>query len=159
MKIQIAGKIENSMVNGKGMRFVLFMSGCKHNCLGCHNKAMQDFKYGDQWEIDELFEYIKNHSDLVSGITYSGGDPFEQSEALSILSKRIKDELNKDIWCYTGYILEDLLAMSDSKRELLKYIDVLVDGKFEQDKIDNAPRYAGSSNQRIIKLKDGRPIE
>lgn len=160
MKIQIAGKIENSMVNGKGMRFVLFMSGCKHNCLGCHNKAMQDFNYGDEWEVDELFEYIKTHSYLVNGITYSGGDPFEQPEPLIVLSKRIKEELNKDIWCYTGYVLEDLLAMQDTnKKELLKYINVIVDGKFEKDNMKDALKYTGSANQRIIELKDGKPVE
>ena len=87
MKIQIAGKIEDSLVNGEGMRMVIFTSGCKHNCEGCHNKPMQSFSYGDEWDVDELFNYIKNNCDLIDGITYSGGDPFEQSTSLIYLSK------------------------------------------------------------------------
>ena len=153
MKIQIAGKIEDSLVNGEGMRMVIFTSGCKHNCEGCHNKPMQDFNYGDQWDVDELFNYIKDNSDLIDGITYSGGDPIEQIEPIIYLSKRIKKELNLSIWCYTGYTLEQI--NNSSNKELLKYIDVLVDGKFLKDKKENALKYTGSSNQRIIYLKNG----
>ena len=156
MKIQIAGKIEDSLVNGEGMRMVIFTSGCKHNCEGCHNKPMQSFFYWDEWDVDELFNYIKNNCDLIDGITYSGGDPFEQSTSLIYLSKLIKEELNLSIWCYTGYTLEEINNSLDNKKELLKYIDVLVDGKFMQDKKENALKYTGSSNQRIIYLKDGK---
>ena len=156
MKIQIAGKIEDSLVNGEGMRMVIFTSGCKHNCEGCHNKPMQSFSYGDEWDVDELFNYIKNNCDLIDGITYSGGDPFEQSTSLIYLSKLIKEELNLSIWCYTGYTLEEINNSLDNKKELLKYIDVLVDGKIMQDKKENALKYTGSSNQRIIYLKDGK---
>ena len=153
MKIQIAGKIEDSLVNGDGMRMVIFTSGCKHNCEGCHNKPMQDFNYGDQWDVDELFNYIKDNSDLIDGITYSGGDPIEQIKPIIYLSKRIKTELNLSIWCYTGYTLEQI--NNSSNKELLKYIDVLVDGKFLKDRKENALKYTGSSNQRIIYLKNG----
>lgn len=158
MKIRIAGKIEDSLVNGDGIRFVLFTSGCKHRCPGCHNVAMQDFDYGDEWEINDLFDYIKNHTGLAKGITYSGGDPLEQSEPLIMLSKRIKKELGLSIWCYTGYTLDDILESSDiNKKELLKYIDVLIDGKFELKNQSEALRFTGSTNQNIIHLDNGCP--
>lgn len=157
MKIRISGKLENSLVNGDGMRFVLFMSGCKHNCPGCHNEEMQSFDYGDEWELDELFDYIKNHMSLANGITYSGGDPMEQSEALLELSKRLKNELNINIWCYTGYSLESIRrSSSNSMKELLKYVDVLIDGKFEIDNMTSALRFTGSANQRIIHLSNDK---
>ena len=156
--MQIAGKIDNSLVNGDGMRFVLFMSGCPHKCIGCHNEEMQNYNYGDSIEIDEIFNTIKSNMGIINGITYSGGEPFEQPESLIMLSKRIKNELNINIWCYTGYLLEDILDSSNFKQiELLNYIDVLIDGKFDINKTSNPLKYTGSSNQRIIYLKEGIP--
>lgn len=160
MLIQLAGKKENSLVNGEGMRYVVFTSGCKHHCNDCQNELMQDFKYGDACDTDDLFELIKDNADYINGVTYSGGDPIEQSEALISLSKRIKEELHINIWCYTGYSLEYI--QSDSipfANELLKYIDVLVDGLFEKDNIKNALKFTGSTNQRLIYLEDGKAVK
>ena len=155
-KIQIAGKIEDSLVNGDGMRMVIFVSGCKHNCKGCHNKPMQDFNYGDEWDIDELFNYVKDNCNLIDGITFSGGDPFEWSEQLTYLAKRIKTELKLNIWSYTGYTIEQINESNDkNKIELLHSIDTLVDGMFEIDNMTDALKYTGSANQRIIYLNNG----
>lgn len=155
MKIQVAGKKEDSLVNGEGMRFVLFVSGCKHNCEGCHNKEMQNFLYGDTWDTNDIFNIIKENISYIDGVTFSGGEPLEQSEALIDIAKRIKNELGLNIWCYTGYVLEDVLSGTDnSKKELLQYVDVLVDGKFDNSKTKDALYYTGSSNQRIINLNN-----
>lgn len=154
MDIQLAGKKENSLVNGEGMRYVIFVSGCSHHCKGCQNSEMLNYTYGDNWDTDDVFELIKSNIDFIDGVTYSGGDPIDQSEALIDLSKRIKTELHINIWCYTGYVLEDIKNdVIPYANELLQYIDVLVDGKFEINNIDNVQRYVGSNNQRIIDVK------
>ncbi|URZ05095.1 anaerobic ribonucleoside-triphosphate reductase activating protein [Clostridium felsineum] len=153
MKLTVAGFLDNSMVNGEGMRSVLFLSGCKRRCKGCQNVAMQDFKYGEEATVEEILNRIKSNMPIIKGVTFSGGDPMEQAEALSKLAKDIKAE-GLNIWCYTGYTYEELLEEKNkNKLELLKYIDVLVDGEFKEELMDNSPKYAGSSNQRIIRLK------
>lgn len=153
MNLRAAGFLDNSMVNGKGMRSVLFLSGCKRRCPGCQNEAMQDFKYGEDVSAKEVLKRIKGNMPIIKGVTFSGGDPLEQAENLIELSKEIK-KLGLNIWAYTGYTYEQILGEKDkNKLELLKYIDVLVDGEFKQDLMENAPKYAGSSNQRIIRLK------
>lgn len=151
--LQIAGFLDNSTVNGKGLRSVLFVSGCKHDCNGCHNKEMQNFHYGDKIELQPLIDRIKHNVPLISGVTFSGGEPFEQSKELASLAKQIKKE-NLNLWCYTGYTFEDLLKSQDeNKINLLKQIDVLIDGKFDKSLCTNAPKYAGSKNQRLIDVK------
>ncbi|PJI07864.1 MULTISPECIES: anaerobic ribonucleoside-triphosphate reductase activating protein [Clostridium] len=153
MNLRVAGFLDNSMVNGEGMRSVLFLSGCRRRCPGCQNEAMQDFKYGEDISVMEVLERIKDNMPIIKGVTFSGGDPLEQAENLIELSKEIK-KLGLNIWSYTGYTHEQILEESDpNKLELLKYIDVLVDGEFKQDLMENAPKYAGSSNQRVIRLK------
>ena len=154
-KLQVAGFLDNSLANGKGLRSVLFTSGCKHNCKGCHNKPMQSFEYGEEVPVSVVFDRIKSNKPLIKGVTFSGGEPFEQAENLSKLAKLVKDE-GINIWCYTGYTFEYMIKSLDEKqgwRELLSCIDVLVDGKFEQDKWDAELKYKGSSNQRIIDVK------
>lgn len=158
MKLQIAGFLDNSLVNGKGLRSVVFLSGCKRRCEGCQNMEAQDFNYGDEVESDEIFERIKSNLPLIKGVTFSGGDPFEQADKLALLAKKIKEELELNIWCYTGYTYEELI-LDEVKLELLKYIDVLVDGPFEKALMENAPKYAGSSNQRILELKEGKVVK
>lgn len=150
--LQVAGFLDNSLVNGEGLRSVLFVSGCRHNCPGCHNEAMQDFSYGDAVSLKEILGRIENNLPLIKGVTFSGGDPFEHAEALSELADRIKG-MGLNIWCYSGYTYEELVNSDDEKKlALLKKIDVLVDGRFDAARKDGAPKYAGSSNQRVIKL-------
>lgn len=149
-KLQVAGFLDNSLVNGEGLRTVIFLSGCKHNCEGCHNKELQDYNCGKEMTIDEIIDRIKKSMPLIKGVTFSGGDPLEQSQNLIELAKEIK-KLGLNIWCYTGYVYEDIMESQDKySKELIKNIDVLVDGLFEKDLMENAPKYAGSSNQRII---------
>lgn len=154
--VQVAGFLDNSLVNGKGMRSVLFVSGCRHGCPGCHNKAAQDFCYGDKVHVDRIFNRIEDNVPLISGVTFSGGEPFEQAEVLATLARRIKNELKLDIWCYSGYVFEEISARSkenSSIRELLECVDVLVDGKFEIENKRDGLKYRGSSNQRVVDVK------
>lgn len=154
MDIQVAGFLDNSLVNGKGLRSVVFVSGCHHACPGCHNKPMQDFNYGDQINISEVFSRIKGNIPIIRGVTFSGGEPFEQPRALTVLAEKIKDE-GLDIWCYTGYTFEEILKSSDQdKINLLHKVDVLIDGKFKRDLMKDAPKYTGSKNQRIIDVME-----
>lgn len=150
--LRVAGFLDNSLVNGEGLRSVLFVSGCRHNCPGCHNAAMQDFSYGDTVSFKEILGRIENNVPLIKGVTFSGGDPFEHAEALSELADKIKD-MGLNIWCYSGYTYEEIVGSNDeSKIGLLNKIDVLVDGRFDPAKKQGAPKYAGSSNQRVLKL-------
>ena len=150
--LRVAGFLDNSLVNGEGLRSVLFVSGCRHKCPGCHNATMQDFDYGDSVSLKEILGRIENNIPLIKGVTFSGGDPFEHAEVLSELAEEIKG-MGLNIWCYSGYTYEEILNSNDkSKISLLNEVDVLVDGRFDASKKEGAPKYAGSSNQRILQL-------
>ncbi len=151
------------VANGPGVRISLFVSGCTHKCKGCFNEDAWDFKYGKEFtkkEEDYIIELLK--PDYIEGITILGGEPFEYVNQKGILPliRRIKEELpNKSIWCFSGYtldkdILGDMCNKFDETKELITYIDVLVDGKFELDKKDFKLKFRGSSNQRIIDVKE-----
>lgn len=153
MKIRLAGIIENSINNGEGIRKVIFAQGCKHHCKGCFNPSTHDFNGGYECDTDKIIERINNDY-MIVGVTFSGGDPFEQAEAFAEIAKNINPELN--IWCYTGYTLQEIIDKANEKPEwvdLLTHIDVLVDGKFEEDKKDRNLKFKGSSNQNIIQLR------
>ncbi len=153
MKIRLAGIIENSINNGEGIRKVIFAQGCKHHCKGCFNPSTHDFNGGYECDTDKIIERINNDY-MIDGVTFSGGDPFEQAEAFAEIAKNINPELN--IWCYTGYTLQEIIDKANEKPEwvdLLTHIDVLVDGKFEEDKKDRNLKFKGSSNQNIIQLR------
>lgn len=153
MKLKVAGFLDNTVTNGEGLRCALFLSGCYHNCIGCQNKAMQDFSYGEDVEIDDIVKRINHNIPLIRGVTFSGGEPFEQANGLCILADKLKKK-DINIWCYTGYTFEEIVnSNSTNKLNLLKHVDVLVDGKFEKDLTEGAPKYVGSRNQRIIDVK------
>lgn len=153
VKLQIGGFLNNSLVNGDGMRAVIFVSGCIHNCKSCQNEFMQDFNYGDSTPIDDIVQKIKKNIPIIKGVTFSGGEPFESSVALSKLSEKIR-VLGLNIWCYSGYTYEELKHSGDSdKLRLLSFIDVLIDGKFDEELTGGASKYTGSSNQRIIDVQ------
>lgn len=153
------------VTNGPGIRTTLFVSGCTHNCKDCFNKEQQDFNYGEEFtkEIeDEFIEYTKARQ--IKGVNILGGEPMQQVKDNTLLNllKRIRIETNKPIWLWSGYTLEEILH--DEKRlEILKEVDVLIDGRFEVDKRDIMLKYRGSSNQRVIDvkrtLKEDRVIE
>ena len=151
------------VANGPGVRVSLFVSGCTHKCKGCFNEEAWDFKYGHEYtkkEEDKIIALLK--PDYIEGITILGGEPFEYVNQKGILPllRRIRKELpNKTIWCFSGYtfdtdILEDMCNKYEETRELISYIDVLVDGKFEIDKKNFKLKFRGSSNQRIINVKE-----
>ena len=151
------------VANGPGVRVSLFVSGCTHKCKGCFNEEAWDFKYGHEYtqkEEDKIIELLK--PDYIEGITILGGEPFEYVNQKGILPllRRIRKELpNKTIWCFSGYtfdtdILEDMCNKYEETKELISYIDVLVDGKFEIDKKKFKLKFRVSSNLRIINVKE-----
>lgn len=150
-KLQVGGFLDNSLVNGKGLRAVLFLSGCNHKCQGCHNQELQCYSYGEEVTTEDVINRIKQNIGIIRGVTYSGGDPMEQPHSLLVLTKEIK-KLNLNIWCYTGYTYEEIIENED-KYKLLKEIDVLVDGPFLMKLKDEGLKYKGSSNQRIIDVQ------
>ena len=153
MKLQIGGFLDNSLVNGEGLRSVIFVSGCYHNCENCHNKAMQHFDYGDSASTDDILQRLVKNIPIISGVTFSGGEPFESELALSKLSEKIRT-LGLNIWCYSGYTYEEIIHSEDcNKLRLLSLIDVLIDGKFHEELKEDASKYTGSSNQRIIDVQ------
>ncbi len=153
--MRIAGFYEMSCTNGEGWRAVLFVGGCPHRCNGCQNPQTWDYNYGEK--VDNLDEYLKeitNAKDFIQGITLSGGEPFQERN-VDLLVKLCKDvkKLNMDVWCYTGYTLEEI---KNNKKflPLLNQIDVLVDGEFIQELADPNLRFIGSSNQMIIRKEE-----
>lgn len=150
-EIYISGIEHNSFVNGDGCRFTIFMSGCNHRCKWCHNEETWSPTNGTKMKISDIISQIKRQLPVIDGVTLTGGDPFYNKENLLILLKEIKS-LNKDlsIWVYTGYYMMNLY----NDTNILKYIDVLVDGPYI-DLLKCDSKYIGSSNQNIIKLKDG----
>jgi len=150
-KICILDIVEDTIVDGPGFRTTIYSSGCPHHCPGCHNPQSWDIENGRWMSIDAIMKVI--HNNPVSNVTFSGGEPFYQIDGFLALAKRIKAETDKTIWCYTGYRYERLIK-NDKARELLSYMDALVDGRFEMDLKDEDLRFRGSSNQRIIDLKN-----
>lgn len=144
------------VTNGPGVRTTLFVSGCTHNCEGCFNKEQQSFTYGNEWtqEVENSFIEAAKNPQIV-GISILGGEPMQQlkDDCMLSLLNRLKAEVQKPIWMWTGYTFEDLLKNPDQKR-LLSYVDVLIDGRFDITKRDLMLKYRGSSNQRVIDVKE-----
>lgn len=150
MKVRLAGLNRSSIVDGAGMRYTVFMQGCKHNCKGCHNPQTHDLNGGTEVDTEVIIEDIKK-STYYSGVTLSGGDPFFQIDAAKEIAKKVK-ELGLNVWCYTGFTFEQIIK-DENKRSLLEYIDVLVDGRFEIEEATYDKTFVGSRNQRIIDVK------
>ena len=159
------------VANGEGVRVSVFVSGCNHHCKGCFNQCAWDFNYGNKFtdaEIDKVINYLAH--DYISGLSLLGGEPLEKQnqEGLLPLVKKVKEKFpSKNIWCYTGFDFEKdvvgkMAQNNETTKELLKYLDVVVDGKFEEDKKDLKLRFRGSSNQRILDvqetLKENEPV-
>ena len=152
MKIRINNYINESYVDGPGIRFSVFTQGCPHHCKGCHNPQTHDFSLGKEIETDILVQKMLKNP-LLEGITLSGGEPFCQAEALYNLANHLK-QMGKHLMCYTGYTFEELINKNDKYTNLLlSKLDLLVDGKFEQDKKSLDLKFRGSSNQRILDIQ------
>ena len=149
MKLRVLDIVEGTSVDGPGLRTSLYFAGCHHACPGCHNPESWDFNGGELYDLSDLIEIIKiNDFD----VTFSGGDPLYHPTEIAALSKRIKDELGKNIWCYTGFCWEDI-QKSKTLLETVQNIDVIVDGSFVESLRDLSLLFRGSSNQRIIDVK------
>lgn len=150
--MNISGIVYDSVVDGEGIRNVIFVSGCLHKCKGCHNPQTWDFNYGYEFtqEIQNKFIEKCKENPMLNGITVSGGDPIYSSKELILFLKKYKKENpTHTIWLYTGFKCEDI-----KDNEILNFVDVLVDGKFEIDKKDLTLAFRGSSNQRIIDVQE-----
>ena len=153
MKIKLATpEIQNdSIVDGEGIRSVIWTQGCRHHCPGCHNPITHSFEGGFSVEIEDIKKEI-DKLEAQDGITFSGGDPMEQPKECAIIAKYCKEK-NLNVWCYTGYTYEELLDKAKKEPsilEFLKWIDVLVDGRFILKEKSFDVVFRGSKNQRLI---------
>ena len=151
MLMRIAGLANDSIVDGPGLRLTVFTQGCPHHCPGCHNPQSHDFAGGKLCDTGEILEIMHDNT-LLDGITLSGGEPFAQAEACAELARAAHDA-GLSVWCYTGYIFEELLQGKPEWLELLSNIDVLVDGPFVLSQRTLEAHFRGSSNQRIIDVQ------
>lgn len=164
--MKMAGFYDESISNGLGWRAVLFVSGCPHNCPGCHNKMAQDYNYGEDFNKEEIINRICENS-ILKGITISGGEPLCKEnipEVLDFIKDVKKVRPNFNVWCYSGYTLEQLEQRNDEiTNETLKEIDVLVDGRFIEKEKNPTLKFRGSANQRILDvqkcLKENKIVE
>ena len=153
---------ECDVANGPGVRVSLFVSGCNHHCKGCFNRIAWDFDYGKKFD-EETIQKILNDldRDYIEGLSLLGGEPLEYTnqKGLVELVKRVKEKFpNKTIWCYTGFdfekdVMGKMYKSFDTTEELIKNIDVIVDGKFMEEKKNLSLKFRGSENQRIIDVK------
>ncbi len=148
--LRILSIMEDTMVDGPGLRTSIYCAGCEHRCEGCHNPQSWDMDGGRRATIDEIMSVIV--ADPFANVTFTGGDPMFQPEAFTALAREIRRRTSKNIWCYTGFTFETLLQ-DPIRRRLLEQVDVLVDGPFVKSLRDESLRFRGSSNQRIIDVQ------
>lgn len=143
--------VDGTSVDGPGLRTSVYMAGCAHRCPGCHNPSTWDFNAGEDWASDRLLHHIFTEN---LPVTLTGGDPIYQAEALVPLVKAIREH-GLGIWCYTGFTFEELQTKPPSTyvNEMLKHIDVLVDGPYIESLRDTSLLFRGSSNQRLIDVR------
>ncbi len=153
--LRLLRTFKETIVDGVGLRYSIYFSGCSHACSGCHNEYSWNPNNGTELTYKILNEIANeiNQNELLDGITISGGDPlFNPKDMLKVL-KFLKKKTKKNIWMYTGYTLEEI-KKDDLRKKCLKYVDVLVDGRFIKELYDPNIKFRGSSNQRIIKRED-----
>ncbi len=153
--LRIAGTIQDSIVDGPGLRYVIFTQGCPHHCPGCHNPQTHDFAGGKDADTEKILSEIFSNP-IISGVTFSGGEPFSQAEALVPVAEAVK-ERKLHLMIYSGYLLETLAKMEEpGVKRLLELADILVDGPFLLKERNLTLSYRGSNNQRVIDLKKSR---
>ena len=159
MNLRIAGIVRESIVDGPGIRFVVFAQGCPHKCEGCHNESTHDFEGGYDCGLDKILDEV-NKNPLLAGVTFSGGEPFCQPKGFYSLGTEIKKR-GLDLVAYSGYTLEKLQKMAESDQDvahLLGIIDYLVDGPFILAEKDLTLEFRGSRNQRFLRMADVRQL-
>lgn len=150
MKLSILNIVEDTTVDGPGFRTAIYCAGCPNACPGCHNPESWNIHNGKMMETDEILAYILE--DEFANVTFSGGDPMFQADGFAELAQKIKANSSKNIWCYTGFRYENLLKRPE-QAELLRWVDVLVDGRFMEALKDSDLLFRGSSNQRLIDVQ------
>ena len=157
--ISILEILEDTTVDGPGLRTTIYCAGCPNHCPGCHNPQSWDIANGHITDVDDILETIL--ADPFADVTFSCGDPMFQAEGFNELAKKIKQNSCKNIWCYTGYLFEQLME-NPAQRALLEHIDVLVDGRFVESLKSDELRFRGSSNQRVLdileSLRQGKAV-
>lgn len=158
IRLRIAGVVRESVVDGPGLRYVVFAQGCPHRCPGCHNPQTWDPAGGHQISVGELLVDVSRNP-LLTGVTFSGGEPFSQAAAFTALGKVLKRQ-GYNIVTYTGYTYEELQAKTEAAvQDLLEITDILIDGPFLLAERDITLPFRGSRNQRIIDVRASRTSE
>lgn len=160
--MRVASIVNDSIVDGPGLRLTVFVQGCDHRCPGCHNPQTHSYTGGTEMTCEDIFDIVRSNP-LLDGVTFSGGEPFDQSEELARLGRLIKEHLpHLNIITYTGYQFEYLLA-GRQYRELLRVTDILIDGPYIEKLRSLELLFRGSSNQRILDCKRsceaGKPVD
>ncbi|MBQ3008738.1 MAG: anaerobic ribonucleoside-triphosphate reductase activating protein [Oscillospiraceae bacterium] len=151
--IDISGFAPNSITDGPGLRFSVFCQGCIHHCHGCHNPETHEFGIGTKYDVEDIYKMIKKDP-IVRGVTFSGGEPFCQREGFYELAKLLKAD-GYEIAAYSGFTYEQLTKDTESMEyKLLQLCDVLIDGRFELDKRSLSAGFRGSTNQRVLNVKN-----
>ena len=159
--LDLAGIVEDSIVDGPGIRCTVFSQGCPHRCPGCHNPETWEFGCGTPMDEESIFEIVRSNP-LCRGVTFSGGEPFAQAEGFTKLAKLLK-QAGYEVASYSGYTFEQLLHGTSAQKSLLESIDVLSDGPFLLEERSLQLSFRGSRNQRILdvpkSLAAGRAVE
>lgn len=153
-KLRVIDIVPGTSVDGPGLRTSIYFAGCAHKCPGCHNPQSWDFTSGQEMSIGDILQEIESHG---FNVTFSGGDPIYQLNALSPLALELKQR-GYNIWCYTGFNYEELVSKPETQ-QLLTAIDVLVDGPFIESKRDLSLLFRGSTNQRLIDIRNSTAEE
>ena len=149
--MRIHETLHDSIVDGPGLRFVVFVQGCPHRCAGCHNPQTHDPHGGREVSVDDIIQDMKKNP-LLDGITLTGGEPFMQAQDCATLAKAAK-ALGLNVWCYSGWTLDELRQMPEAQ-VLLDEIDVLVDGPYMEEQRSLSLKWRGSKNQRVITMQE-----
>ena len=157
MKLQIAGIVDDSIVDGDGCRLTVFVQGCARRCPGCQNPETQPMEGGHAIDTAAILQQMAENP-ILSGVTFSGGEPFLQPAPLASLARAVHQR-GLDVWSYSGFTLEELAERAEkdkATRALLSELDVLVDGPYEEAQRDLTLHFRGSRNQRVIDMKKTR---
>lgn len=149
--LRIIGIYPETISDGYGLRYAIYFAGCAHRCPGCHNPESHNPRRGEPLTVEraETICAAIAANPILDGVTFSGGDPLLQPEAMAAFLRLVKERTGQNVWCYTGYTLEECLA-DPARRECLRWIDTLVDGRYVEALRDLSLDFRGSSNQRII---------